>query len=359
MLDVGHHVLALQARHLGRGDLAGQVRVLAVGLVGPAPARVAHQVGCRAERDVHALAGELGALRRALLLDQGRVPGRGGVLAVGEGGHAAGAVTDTVRAVLQVHRLDAQVRDAGDLADVGRGAVAGDQGHLFGLVHGVEHLLDPLGDRRGGADPGADPVAAVAVAAGHRRGGGQPVDVELEDRVAELGAAGGGVDADVAVGRGRGERRGPAGAGRRGVDVGPGRVVVGHLDLERRGVRGLPEDAHAADLLLGAEVDVQPLRVAGRAGPAGARVAVGGVGRRVVGGVLGRGGRGRLVQREVLRAAVLGRAGAATAAASATAAEPWRRPGSGGSSRWRPGRRSASAAPAGRVTLAVTVVQVW
>src|SRR6202044_447869 len=58
----------------------------------------------------------------------------------------------------------------------------------------------------------------------------------------------------------------------------------------------------------------QPLRVAGRAGPAGARVAVGGVGRRVVGGVLSRGGRGRLVQREVLRAAVLGRAGAAASA---------------------------------------------
>ena len=55
------------------------------------------------------------------------------------------------------------------------------------------------------------------------------------------------------------------------------------------------------------------------AGPAGAGVAVGGVGRRVVGGVLGRGGRGRLVQREVLRAAVLGRAGAAAAAAAAAA----------------------------------------
>src|ERR1700733_14976113 len=56
------------------------------------------------------------------------------------------------------------------------------------------------------------------------------------------------------------------------------------------------------------------LRVAGQAGPAGAWVAVGGVGRRVVGRVLGRGGRGRLVEREVLRAAVLGRAGATAAA---------------------------------------------
>ena len=148
-------------------------------------------------------------------------------------------------------------------------------------------------------------------------GGGQAVDVELEDRVAELGRPRRAVHADVAGGHGDGERLVPAGAGRRGVDRGPGRVVVGHLDLERRGVRGLPEDAHAADLLLGTEVDLQPLRVAGRAGPAGAGVAVGGVGRRVVGGVLGRGGRGRLVQREVLRAAVLGRAGAAAAAAAA------------------------------------------
>ena len=104
VLDHGHHALALQALDLGRGDLAGQVRVLAVGLVGAAPARVAHQVGRRAEGDVHALARELGAHRRALLLDQRRVPGRGRVLAVGEGGHAAGPVTDPVRAVLQVGR---------------------------------------------------------------------------------------------------------------------------------------------------------------------------------------------------------------------------------------------------------------
>src|SRR5208337_2686741 len=96
----------------------------------------------------------------------------------------------------------------------------------------------------------------------------------------------GGVDADVAVGHGRGELRGAAGTGRRGVDVGPGRVVAGHLNLEGRGVRGLPEDADAADLLRRAEVDVQPLRVAGQAGPAGSGVAVSGVGGRVVGRVL-------------------------------------------------------------------------
>ena len=156
VLDHGHHALALQALNLRRGDLAGQVGVLAVGLVGPAPARVAHQVGCRAERDVHALARELGAHRRALLLDQRRVPGRGGVLAVGEGRHAAVPVTDSGRAVLQVDGGDAQVGDGGDLADVRRGAVTGEQADLFRLVHGVEHLLDPLGDRRGGADPRAD-----------------------------------------------------------------------------------------------------------------------------------------------------------------------------------------------------------
>ena len=205
------------------------------------------------------------------------------------------------------------------MADVGRGAVSGHQVQFFGLVHGVEHLLDAGGDRRGGADPGAGAVAAVAVPAGDRGGGGQAVDVELEDRVAPLGGAGGGVHPDVAGGRGDGERLVPAGACGRGVDRGPGRVVVGHLDRERRSVRGLPLNAHAADLLRRTEVDIQPLRVAGRAGPAGAGVAVGGVGRRVVGGVLGRGGRGRRVQREVLRAAVLGRAGTAAAGGSAAA----------------------------------------
>ena len=58
------------------------------------------------------------------------------------------------------------------------------------------------------------------------------------------------------------------------------------------------------------------------AGPAGAGVAVGGVGRRVVGCVLGRGGRGRLVEREVLGAAVLGRAGTA-AAGGVPPPDPW------------------------------------
>src|SRR6202012_4646374 len=164
-------------------------------------------------------------------------------------GHAAGPVTDTVRPVLQVGGGDAEIGDRRDVADVGGGAVAGHQVQLLGLVHGVEHLLDAGGDRRGGADPRAGAVAAVAVAAGDRRGGGQPGDVELEDRVAELGAARRAVHADVALGRGNGERLASAGAGGGGVDRGPGRVVDGHLDLERRGVRGLPEDADLADLL--------------------------------------------------------------------------------------------------------------
>src|SRR6202034_3657121 len=109
-----------------------------------------------------------------------------------------------------------------------------------------------------GADPGAASVAAVAVPAGDRGHGGEAVDVELEDRVTELGGADRAVHADIAGGRGDRERLLAAGAGGRGVDRGPGRVVGGHLDLERGGVRGLPQQAHAADLRRGTEVDLQP-----------------------------------------------------------------------------------------------------
>src|SRR6202012_5353963 len=151
------------------------------------------------------------------------------------------------RAVLHVQRGQAQVGDGVDLADVARTAVAGEQGDLFGLVHGVEHLLDPLGDRGGGADPRAGAVAAVSVAAGDRGGGGQAGGGELEDRGTERGGRDRAVHPDVAVRGGDVERLVAAGPRGGGVDRGPVRVVVGRLDLERGRVGGLPVQHHLAD----------------------------------------------------------------------------------------------------------------
>ena len=116
-----------------------------------------------------------------------------------------------------------------------------------------------------------------------RRWSDRAVDLELPERVAVLRRAGRAVHADVAAGAGDVQRLGAAGAGGGGVDRGPGRAVVRGLDLERGGVGRLPLQDDLVDGRGRAEVHLEPLRVAERAGPAGAGVAVGGVGRRVPG----------------------------------------------------------------------------
>ena len=105
------------------------------------------------------------------------------------------------------------------------------------------------------------------------------VDLELPQAVAVLGGPGGAVHPDVAAGAGDVQGLGAAGAGGGGVDRGPVRAVGGRLDLERRRVRRLPLQHHLADRRGRAEVHLEPLRVAERAGPAGAGVAVHGGGR--------------------------------------------------------------------------------
>src|SRR5262249_9999109 len=91
-------------------------------------------------------------------------------------------------------------------------------------------------------------------------------------------------------------------AGGGGEDGGPGGVVGGGLDLEGLAVGGLPLQGDLADGLAAAQVDLDPLRVGERAGPAGPGVPVGRVGGRAAGVLRGR-RRGGLVQRDVRGAA--------------------------------------------------------
>src|SRR5215813_2554903 len=115
-----------------------------------------------------------------------------------------------------------------------------------------------------------------------------PVDLELPEGVAVLGCPCRAVHAHVAAAAGDAERLCAAGSGRGGVDRRPVGAVVRGLYLEGLGVRGFPLQDDLADRVRGAEVDLEPLRVAERRGPAGAGVAVGGV-RRGERGVLLRG----------------------------------------------------------------------
>src|SRR6185503_12622165 len=87
-------------------------------------------------------------------------------------------------------------------------------------------------------------------------------------------------------------RLGAAGGGGGAVDGGPGGAIARGLELVRGGVRGLPLQHHLTNGLGRAEVDAEPLWIAGGAGPAGAGVAVD---RRAGGraGVLDGGGGGR------------------------------------------------------------------
>src|SRR4030095_10226345 len=99
-------------------------------------------------------------------------------------------------------------------------------------------------------------------------------DLELEERIAILRCAGGTEQPDVASGSRDGEVIGAAVAGGGSEDGGPGRRVVGDLDLIAAAVGGFPVQRHAADGGGGAQVDVDPFVVGEGAAPAGAGVAV-------------------------------------------------------------------------------------
>ena len=129
---------------------------------------------------------------------------------------------------------------------------------------------------------------------------------DLPERVAVRRRPLGHVDAQVTPGAADVERLGAAGAGRGAVDGGPAGSVGGELDLERPGVRRLPGQHDLADLLGGAEVDLDPLWITERARPAGAGVAVDRV-RGAGGGCLG----GRRARRAALRDVGAAAAGAA------------------------------------------------
>ena len=114
----------------------------------------------------------------------------------------------------------------------------------------------------------------VAGATGGRRGGAGAEDLELVQRVAVAGAAGGAVHPDVPARAVDGQRLVAAGGVGGAVDAGPVVAVRGRLDLEGPGVRGLPLQLDLGDGGGGAEVDAQPLRVAPGTAPAGVGSAV-------------------------------------------------------------------------------------
>jgi hypothetical protein len=88
-----------------------------------------------------------------------------------------------------------------------------------------------------------------------------------------------------------------------GVDGGPGVAVGGDLEVKVRAY-AVSQSSTTEVMVAVPEVDLQPLRVAERAGPAGARVAVDGV-RGGEGGGLGRGGVGGLPVAEISPSAAL------------------------------------------------------
>ena len=112
------------------------------------------------------------------------------------------------------------------------------------------------------------------------------VDLELPQRVAVDGAALGPVDAHVATAPRDAQVVDPPGAGGGGVDGGPARGVARDLDLVGAAEGGLPVEHHARDRVGGAEVHVDPLGIAERAGPAGGGVAVDGARRRIAGALV-------------------------------------------------------------------------
>ncbi len=153
VLDLGHHAGRLDALDVRGAEHPVEIGVFADRLEGAPPAGVAHDVDGGAEVDGGALGGLLRADHLAVELLGGGVPGRRGVHRSGQLRDGAHAVTHPGRAVLQVHRRDAQRSDGGREADVAGTAGPGEQGDFLRCAHMGEQLADPLRDRRAGADP--------------------------------------------------------------------------------------------------------------------------------------------------------------------------------------------------------------
>ncbi len=97
VLGAGHHVVPLRSHRQGRGHLAQQVGVLAVGLLGTSPQGMAEQVQAGSQPHVGALGARLLRGRAADAVLQGSVPARSA--GHGHGEARGGAEADPSRAV--------------------------------------------------------------------------------------------------------------------------------------------------------------------------------------------------------------------------------------------------------------------
>ena len=123
VLDAHAHAAVLRGADDVHGDRAGEQRVLGVALEVAAADGRALQVHLRGEHDVDAVAARLGGEHRADLVGQVDVPRRGERAGRREGGRRlVGAVGDAAhagRAVGDVHRAQADVRDRGGGPEAG------------------------------------------------------------------------------------------------------------------------------------------------------------------------------------------------------------------------------------------------
>ncbi len=154
VLHHGDRSLALHPLDIGGGDLAGEIRVLAVRLVGPAPPRVTDDIDRWSHTDVDALSCELAPDHGAVLAGLSRVPGGSGADRRRQLGHSGQAMSDTGCPVGDGHRRDAERGDGQGVALIG----ADDpMHHVIELceAHPGHHHGGACGRRRGGIDPRA------------------------------------------------------------------------------------------------------------------------------------------------------------------------------------------------------------
>ena len=217
---------------------------------------------------------------------------------LGEVGAIGGSLDQVVRGVRRLpverHRVDllgtAEV-DLPPLVVRERRAPAGARVSVVGFVRLQPGCLDAQRARR---------LVESQIAARWRLLLRRPVDLRVPERDAIPGGPGHPEHADVAS-VSCGEARA---LDARGVDVdvsGLGEVgaVGGSLDLVVARVGGLPVELHLADLLDASQVDLPPLVVREARAPASSRVAIVGL-ARLESGRLHAGGRGGLVERQVV-----------------------------------------------------------
>ena len=132
VLDLGDHSLALDPPHLGGGDGAHQVRVLAEALCRPAPERAALDVHRRSRDQGLALRPRLFAEGFAVAFGEARIEGGTEVDGGRERGHSGGPVADPVRAIGEALGGNIQMRVAARPQST---AAGGDDLELFGDAH--------------------------------------------------------------------------------------------------------------------------------------------------------------------------------------------------------------------------------